>query len=225
MSGGGRKGGGGVRQRVVAPLHPPPRYNAFSPSLPRSLAPSFLPPLPSPALPWQKWVCASWGCAISQPLHWLTWSGGMRGGREGGRGPAGWLAGRPGRRYNVRLGVGALFPENAARSPARVCDKIGIGASGLGASASPSLFSAVRSSHRGEPNGRQTTGVFSLLTDVQKSWLTGQCAVWCTGLCFSCSKKKKKKKTAQEFRCCFNRTLQKFFFFFFYSQRGCKNLQ
>lgn len=32
-------------------------------------------PLPLPFLP--KWVCASWGCAISHPLHWLTWSGGM----------------------------------------------------------------------------------------------------------------------------------------------------
>lgn len=25
-----------------------------------------------------KWVCASRGCAISHPLHSLTWSGGMR---------------------------------------------------------------------------------------------------------------------------------------------------
>lgn len=29
----------------------------------------------SPSL--QKWVCAGWGCAISHPLHWLTWSGGI----------------------------------------------------------------------------------------------------------------------------------------------------
>lgn len=37
---------------------------------------SVCPPLP----PSQKWVCASRGCAISHPLHSLTWSGGMCGG-------------------------------------------------------------------------------------------------------------------------------------------------
>lgn len=36
--------------------------------------PSKLSP-PSPCL--EKWVCAGWGCAISHPLHWLTWSGGI----------------------------------------------------------------------------------------------------------------------------------------------------
>lgn len=44
-----------------------------SPSLKRPLSlslPHLLPFL-------QKWVCAGWGCAISHPLHWLTWSGGI----------------------------------------------------------------------------------------------------------------------------------------------------
>lgn len=211
MSGGGRKGGGGVRQRVVVP--PPPPF-AIMPSLPyslpRSLAPSFLPPLPSPALPWQKWVCASWGCAISQPLHWLTWSGGMRGGREGGMGrPAGWPAGSA---VQCAAGCGSPFPENAARLP-RVCDKIGIGASGLGVSASLSP-SAVCSSHKGEPNGGKRQSVF--LADGRAEVMADRpTAVRCTGLCFGCSKKKKrKKKTAQEFTRCFNRTLQNCFFFF-----------
>lgn len=208
MSGGGRKGGGGVRQRVVVPLPSPPRYNAVSPSLPRSLLPSFRPShlQPSPGRS---------GCvrAGGVPYHsHCTGSRGLEvcavGGREGG---AGRLAGRVG--DTMCSWVWEPFSRKC-RSPARVCDKIGIGASGLGVSASLSL-SAVRSSHKGEPNGGKRQSVF-----VQKSWLTGRLQFGAQVFVSAAAKKKKKKKTAQEFTRCFNRTLQNFYFFF--SQRACK---
>lgn len=60
------------REECREDRHPVPSPIFISVLPPPSLICS---PLPLPFLP--KWVCASWGCAISHPLHWLTWSGGM----------------------------------------------------------------------------------------------------------------------------------------------------
>lgn len=58
-------GRGGERGREREESPPPPAHTLF---LRLSVSPSTS----------LKWVCASRGCAISHPLHSLTWSGGMR---------------------------------------------------------------------------------------------------------------------------------------------------
>lgn len=131
------------------------------------------------------------------------------GGREGWAGRlAGWPAGSA---VQCAAGCGSPFPENAARPP-RVCDKIGIGASGLGVS--PSLSpSAVRSSHKGEPHGSKRRSVF--LSDGRAEVMADRpTAVRCTGLCFGCSKKKEKKKEdGSGVYTLFQQNLPEFFFF------------
>lgn len=201
MSGGGRKGGGGVRQRVVVPSPLPLCYNAFSPPscLARSLLPLSAPPISLHPSPGRS------GCvrAGGVPYHsHRTGSRGLEvcavGGKEGGARPASRVGG------TMCGWVWEPFFRKCCPYVWQNRDRSELTGGGV-LGVSP----RVRSSREGGRNGGKWRSVFASgrRAEVMADKPT---AVWGTALCFGCSKKKKK---AQEFTRCFNRTLQNFFFF------------